>query len=82
MAAAKPKVKVYSTQICPFCDKAKDFLKEHRIQFEEIDVSRNHEAAMEMINKSGQIGVPVIEIGKEVITGFDEEAIKKALKLK
>ena len=82
MAAAKPKVKVYSTQTCPFCDKAKDFLKEYKIKFEEIDVSRNHEAAMEMIKKSGQMGVPVIEIGKEVIPGFDEDAIKKALKLK
>ena len=82
MAASKPKVKVYSTQTCPYCFKAKDFLRDHGIKFEDIDVSRDHKAAQEMITKSGQMGVPVIEIGKEVITGFDEDAIKKALKLK
>ena len=82
MATAKPKVKVYSTQTCPFCVDAKDFLREHNIKFEEVDVSKDHKAAQEMIKKSGQIGVPVIEIGKKVITGFDEEEIKKALKLK
>ena len=82
MAASTPKVKVYSTQTCPFCDKAKDFLRYHGIKFEDIDISKDPKAAQEMIKKSGQMGVPVIEIGKEVIPGFDEAAIKKALKLK
>jgi len=84
MAASKKKtkVKVYSTQTCPFCDKAKDFLKEHNVAFEEVDVGKDRIAAAEMVKKSGQIGVPVIEIGNKVIPGFDKEAIKKALKLK
>jgi len=79
---AKTAVKVYSTQACPYCVKAKDFLKGHKIAFEEIDVSKNIKAAAEMVSKSGQMGVPVIEIGDKVITGFDVEEIKKALKIK
>lgn len=79
---AKEKVKVYSTQTCPYCYMAKDFLKEHKIKFDDIDVGKDRKAAAEMIKKSGQMGVPVIEIGKEAIVGFDKEAIKKALKLK
>ena len=82
MAASKPKVKVYSTQACPFCVKAKDFLKEHKIEYEEIDVGKNPKAAIEMVHKSGQMGVPVIEIGDEIVTGFDVDEIKRILKLK
>ena len=76
------KVRVYSTSTCPFCVDAKDFLKKHKIKFEEVDVNKDKKAAMEMIQKSGQNGVPVIEIGKEIITGFDEEKLKKALGIK
>jgi len=61
---------------------AKDFLKDHKIKFQDVDVSKDNKAAQNMIKKSGQMGVPVIEIGKEIIVGFDQEAIKKALKLK
>lgn len=82
MAASKEKVRVYSTSTCPWCTVAKDFLKNHKVEFEDIDVGRNHEAAQEMVKKSGQMGVPVIEIGKTIIVGFDQDAIKKALKLK
>ena len=55
-----PKVKIYTTPTCPFCFLAKEYLKEKGIEFEEIDVSKNEAAAMEMIQKSGQMGVPVI----------------------
>lgn len=82
MVASKEKVKVYSTQTCPWCTVAKDFLKGHKVEFEDIDVGRDHRAGQEMVKKSGQMGVPVIEIGKQIIVGFDQEAIKKALKLK
>ena len=77
----KSKVKVYSTPTCPYCHAAKEFLKENNIKFEDIDVSRNSDAAKEMIEKSGQMGVPVIEIDGQFIVGFDRQAIKKALKL-
>ncbi len=73
------KVKVYSTPTCPYCRGAKQFLKENNIDFEDIDVSSNQQAAQEMIRKSGQMGVPVLEVDSQIITGFDKEAISKAL---
>jgi glutaredoxin-like YruB-family protein len=76
------KVKVYSTPTCPYCVKAKEFLKENNIEFEDIDVSSNQEAAKEMVEKSGQMGVPVLEIGDKIIVGFDKEALKKELDIK
>ncbi len=76
------KVKVYSTPTCPYCFMAKDFLKENGVQFEDINVAENHAAAHEMIEKSGQMGVPVIEINGKMIVGFDRDAIKKALGIK
>jgi glutaredoxin-like YruB-family protein len=75
------KVIIYSTPTCHFCHLAKEFLKEHKIKFEEIDVSKDQKKAEEMIEKSGQIGVPVLDIDGTIITGFDKEKMKKALKL-
>ncbi|MDP2929343.1 MAG: glutaredoxin domain-containing protein [Candidatus Omnitrophota bacterium] len=75
------RVKVYSTSTCPFCIRAKQFLKESAVNFEDIDVSTNQAAAQEMIKKTGQMGVPVIDIEGEFIVGFDKEKIKKALGL-
>ena len=76
------KVKVFFTPMCPYCVTLKEFLKEHHIEFEEIDVSQDEAAQKEMIEKSGQMGVPVVEIDGEVIVGFDREKIIKLLKLK
>ena len=73
---------VYSTPTCPFCIRAKQYLKDNKIQFEDIDVSENHEKAQEMIKKTGQMGVPVLEIGGEIIVGFDKDKIKEALDIK
>ena len=75
-------VKVYTTSTCPWCMKVKEFLKEHKIKYQEINVQENQEAAKEMIEKSGQMGVPVLEINNEIIVGFDEPRIKKALNIK
>lgn len=72
-------VKIYSTSTCPYCHRAKDFLKTHNIQFENIDVGANPEAGKEMMEKSGQMGVPVLDIDGQIIVGFDKEAIQKAL---
>lgn len=74
-------VKVYTTSACPYCHMAKDFLKEYKIKFEEISLENNQKAVKEMIDKSGQTGVPVLDINGTIITGFDVEKIKKALKL-
>lgn len=73
------KVTVYSTPTCPFCVRAKQFLKENSIRFEDIDVSENQEKAQEMIKCSGQMGVPVLDIDGKIIVGFDKEKIKEAL---
>ena len=73
------KVTVYSTPTCPFCIRVKQFLKENNIRFEDIDVSADSEKADEMIKKSGQMGVPVIEIEGDIVVGFDKDKIKEAL---
>lgn len=74
-------VKVHSTKFCPYCKMVKEFLKERDIPFEDIDVQENQEAAREMIEKSGQTGVPVIEIDGQMIIGFNVEQMKKLLRL-
>ncbi len=76
------KVKIYSTPSCVYCKMAKDFFNQNNIQFENVDVSANHEAAKEMIKKSGQMGVPVIEIDGQMVIGFDKERIVELLDLK
>jgi glutaredoxin-like YruB-family protein len=74
-------VKIYSTPTCPYCIRTKQFLKDNNIPFEDTDVSSNQGAAEEMIQKSGQMGVPVLDIEGEIIVGFDKERIKQALGL-
>ncbi|MFA5198095.1 MAG: glutaredoxin family protein [Candidatus Omnitrophota bacterium] len=74
-------VKVYSTSTCPWCIRAKQFLKDNNIEFENFDVSQDRAAADEMMNKTGQMGVPVLDIEGEIIVGFDQERIKAALGL-
>jgi glutaredoxin 3 len=72
-------IKVYSTPTCPFCIRAKQFLKDNNIAFENIDVSANPDKAKEMMNKSGQMGVPVLDIDGEIVIGFDKDRIKGLL---
>lgn len=72
-------VKVYSTSTCPWCIRTKQFLKDNNILFEDLDVSSNQQAAEEMVKKSGQMGVPVLDIEGEIIVGLDKEKIKTAL---
>jgi len=76
------KVIVYSTPACPFCVIIKNFLKKNNIKFEEIDVSKDDEKKQEMIEKSGQMSVPVTEIDGRVIVGYRLDEIKEALKIK
>lgn len=76
------KVKVYSTPTCPYCFTLKEFLKEHGIEFEDIDVSQDKEAAREMIEKTGQRGVPVAQIDGDFVIGFNKEKISKLLNIK
>ncbi len=76
-----PKVKIYSTPTCVYCVTLKKFLEEKGVEFEEIDVASNEEAAKDMVEKSGQMGVPVTDIDGEIIVGFDKEKISKKLGL-
>jgi len=75
------KVKIYTTSSCPYCQMAKDFLTQHKIEFEEINVEQDREAAIEMVRKSGQYGVPVLDIENNIVIGFDESRIRQLLKL-
>ena len=72
-------VKVYSTATCPWCIRVKQFLKENAIDFINFDVALDQVAADEMMKKTGQMGVPVIDIDGQIIVGFDKEKIKFAL---
>lgn len=76
---AKKKVTVYSTPTCPYCTMVKTFLKEQKIDFEDVDVSRDRQKAIEMVRKSGQSGVPVTEVNGRMVVGFRPDAIIKAM---
>lgn len=75
------KVIIYSTPTCPYCEMAKDYFKKNNISYEDHDVSADDEKAREMITKSHQMGVPVIDIDGTIIVGFDRPSIDKALKI-
>lgn len=76
------KIKIYTTTFCPWCKMVEEFLSQNKIPFEEINVEKNPDKAKEMIKKSGQAAVPVIDINGQIIVGYDREKLKKALKLK
>jgi len=75
------KVTIYSTPSCPFCMMTKRFMKENNIDFEDIDVSTDQAKAQEMVQKSGRMAVPIVDIDGEIIVGFDKGRIRKALGL-
>ncbi len=72
-------IKVYSTSTCPYCVKVKDYLKSNNIEYTDYDVSADKAKLDEMIQKSGQMGVPVVEIDEKIIIGFDKNEIDKIL---
>ena len=73
-------VTIYSTPTCHFCHAAKDYFTEKGVEYTEKDVSTDLEARQEMLDKSGQMGVPQILIGEELVVGFDKEKIEELLK--
>jgi len=75
------KVTIYSTPTCTYCYALKEFLKENDVDFEDIDVAANREKLDEMIEKSGQMGVPVSDIDGNIIVGFDREKISQLLNI-
>lgn len=73
------KVKVYSTPTCHHCRDLKRFLEENNIEYEEIDVSADREAAKAMVEKTSQMGVPVMEADGKFVIGFNKEEVRKIL---
>ncbi|MFP4118014.1 MAG: glutaredoxin family protein [Candidatus Woesearchaeota archaeon] len=74
------KITVYSTPTCPHCTHAKEFLKENNVEFEDVDVSADRDKAREMVEKSGQMGVPVIDVDGTIIVGFDQGRLQELIK--
>lgn len=73
-------VTVYSTPTCSYCSKVKDYLKENHVPFNDYNVAQDMRRADEMVKKSGQMGVPVIDINGKIIVGFNQSEIERALK--
>lgn len=73
------KIIIYSTPACPYCKKAKAYLQEKGIEYSDVDVSQNETAQKEMIEKSGTMSVPVIDVGGIIVTGFDKDRIDEIL---
>ncbi len=76
---ADKKVVIYSTPTCPYCKRAKDYLSRKGIHYTDIDVAQDREKAKEMTQKSGQMSVPVIIIGDEIVVGFNQVQLDKLL---
>lgn len=78
---ATPQVTIYSTPTCHFCHMAKDFFTENHVQFTDYNVATDLPKRQEMIQKSGQMGVPVIYVGDELVVGYDEPKLRELLAL-
>ncbi len=72
-------ITVYSTSTCPYCVMAKDYLRGKGARYRDVDVASDRRGAIDMIKKSGQMGVPVLDIKGKIIVGFDRGAIDAAL---
>jgi glutaredoxin-like YruB-family protein len=78
----QPKVVVFSTPTCSYCNMAKSYFREKGITFTDIDVSRDQAAARDMVRRSGQMGVPVIDIGGKIVVGFNRPQVNMLLGIK
>lgn len=76
------KIIIYTTPTCPYCQQAIDYFRDKKLPFENIDVSLDQKKAEEMVELSGQMGVPLILIDKQAVIGFDQKKIEKLLKSK
>jgi len=74
-------VKIYSTPTCVYCKTLKEYLRKNKIDFEDIDVSKDEKQLQDMIKSSGQMGVPVVDIDGQIIVGFDKQKIDELLKI-
>jgi glutaredoxin-like YruB-family protein len=81
-ANVQPRVIVFSTPTCSYCNAAKAYFRQKGVKFSDVDVSRDQAAARDMVRRSGQMGVPVIDIGGKIIVGFDRNRINQLLGIK
>jgi glutaredoxin 3 len=79
LSKPQPRVIVFTTPTCTYCNATKRYLREKGVRFKEVDVSRDTTAARDMVRRSGQMGVPVIDIGGKIIIGFDRPKIDRYL---
>ena len=75
-------VTIYSTPTCVYCNMAKEFFKKNAVAYTEVNVASDAAKRQEMIEKSGQMGVPVIDIGGDIVVGFDQSTISQLLEIK
>jgi len=80
--SSQPRVIVFSSPTCSFANTAKSYFRQKGVKFRDVDVSRDAAVARDMVRRSGQQGVPVIDIGGKIIVGFDRAKIDSLLKLK
>jgi len=76
-----PRVIMFSTPTCTYCRKAKQYFREKQVPFRDVDVSKDQAAARDMFRRSGQQGVPQIQIGNQIVVGFDRPKIDRLLGL-
>jgi glutaredoxin 3 len=77
----KHNITIFTTETCSFCKGEKEFLKEHNIKFKEVDVGKDSAAAQKLVEKTGQMSVPVTDIDGEFIVGFDKDKLSKLLNI-
>lgn len=77
----QPRVLVFSTPTCSYCNLAKQYFRRNKVRFRDVDISKDQAAARDVKRRSGQMGVPVIDIGGKIIVGFDKPKINKLLGL-
>jgi glutaredoxin-like YruB-family protein len=78
----QPRVIVFSTPTCTYCNAVKKYFRQQKINFRDVDVSRDKAAARDMTRRSGQMGVPVVDIGGKIVVGFDRPKIDRLLGIK
>ncbi len=79
---SSPRIIVFSTPSCPWCNRAKSYLRQHGFRFKDVDVSKDDRAARDLVSKTGQTGVPVIMINNRPIVGFNKKEIDRLLNIK
>ncbi|HEY66008.1 MAG TPA: NrdH-redoxin [Caldilineae bacterium] len=81
MSVKQPRVIIFTTPTCTYCNALKRYLRQHKIKFKDVDISRDPRAARDVVRRTGQMGVPVVDIGGKIVIGFDRPKIDRLLGL-